>query len=473
MPTPAPADTTARFDFLPHWYPLSPQVDLDPTRPTAVELLGRRFVVWKPGGAGGCGPFRVFLDLCPHRLAPLSEGRIDQASGQLMCSYHGWQFDGAGLCRRIPQADPAAPSERQAEHLCAKALPSREAQDLLWLWPDAASAERADATALPCSPWVDGAAGFVWSSVLRDLPYDWCTLIENVVDPAHVPFAHHGVQGNREQAFHLPFEMVQEERDCLEAVVESRAFAMATRISFRPPCHLEYQFDLPGGRRMGLVTYCLPVGPGRSRLIGQFPRDFARWQLHLLPRWWDHISNRNEVLDGDMVLLHRQERELERRRGLGEGGSWQASYRLPTGSDRMVIAFRRWLDRYGGPDWQQLGGVAPGGVAAVAGGASALPAAPQSMLPLTSEQLLDRYQQHTLHCASCRGALVVIQRLQVAGLGLFAFALSAAALLPDALRLSLGLPLVLLALAGLGSAAGLRWGLEPRFRYRPYDHTRR
>jgi hypothetical protein len=56
-----------------------------------------------------------------------------------------------------------------------------------------------------------------------------------------------------------------------------------------------------------------------------------------------------------MVLLHHQERELERRR-LGEGAGWKAAYRLPTGSDRMVIAFRHRLDRHGGPDWQQLGG---------------------------------------------------------------------------------------------------------------------
>jgi phenylpropionate dioxygenase-like ring-hydroxylating dioxygenase large terminal subunit len=462
VPTPSPSDAITRFDFLPHWYPVSPLEDLDPQRPTPVELLGMRLVVWKPGGAGGSEGFRVFLDLCPHRLAPLSQGRLDRASGRLMCSYHGWQFDAAGLCRRIPQAIPAEPTDAQAQNLCATALPSREAQGLLWIWPDAATAEHAEASPLPLSPWVDAAAGFVWSSVVRDLPYDWTTLIENVADPAHVPFAHHGVQGNRDQVFPLPIEMEHEERDGLEAKVESRAFAMATRISFRPPCHLEYRFDLPGGRRMALVTYCLPVGPGRSRIIGQFPRDFARWQLRWLPRWWDHISNRNEVLDGDMVLLHHQELESERRRALGEGGGWNRSYRLPTSADRMVIAFRRWLDRYGGPDWETL--IGPGGSGSAAGPGS---------VALTNEQLLDRYHQHTIHCGSCRRALTVIQWLEVVGVVGFALAMAMAALLSDPLRLPLGLPLVLLALASLGGAAGLRFGLEPRFRYRSYDHTRR
>jgi hypothetical protein len=31
----------------------------------------------------------VFEDRCPHRLAPLSEGRLEPSTGQLMCSYHG------------------------------------------------------------------------------------------------------------------------------------------------------------------------------------------------------------------------------------------------------------------------------------------------------------------------------------------------------------------------------------------------
>ena len=31
----------------------------------------------------------------------------------------------------------------------------------------------------------------------RDLPYDYASLVENVCDPSHVPFSHHGVMGDR------------------------------------------------------------------------------------------------------------------------------------------------------------------------------------------------------------------------------------------------------------------------------------
>lgn len=39
----------------------------------------------------------------------------------------------------------------------------------------------------------------------RDLPYGWDSLIENFIDPAHVPFAHHGLQGKRDDA--VPINM--------------------------------------------------------------------------------------------------------------------------------------------------------------------------------------------------------------------------------------------------------------------------
>jgi phenylpropionate dioxygenase-like ring-hydroxylating dioxygenase large terminal subunit len=93
---------SSEFNFFQQWYPLSPLEDLKRDRPTPVTLLGMRLVIWKLQNADS---FRVFLDQCPHRLAPLSEGRVDEETGNLMCSYHGWQFDPQGICTHIPQLD--------------------------------------------------------------------------------------------------------------------------------------------------------------------------------------------------------------------------------------------------------------------------------------------------------------------------------------------------------------------------------
>lgn len=56
------------FVWRDHWYPISLIEDLDPTVPTPFQLLGRELVVWKDQQ----GEWRVFVDKCPHRLAPLS-----------------------------------------------------------------------------------------------------------------------------------------------------------------------------------------------------------------------------------------------------------------------------------------------------------------------------------------------------------------------------------------------------------------
>lgn len=439
--------TDLDFNFFQHWYPVSPLEDLDPDRPTSIVLLGQKMVVWKPRFSK---QYCVFLDQCPHRLAPLSEGRVDEKTGHLMCSYHGWQFDTQGICTQIPQAENPDLIAKNREHYCATALPAQEANGLLWVWPDADSATIAFSHPLPLSPQVDAERGFVWSSIVRDLEYDWQTLVENIADPSHVQFAHHGVQGNRNRAKPLPIKILESSRDCIEAKTEG---GFASHITFNPPCHLEYAINFGGDRQVGLVTYCIPVAPGKSRIVAQFPRNFAKRLQKWTPRWWSHIAVRNLVLDGDMILLHYQEQALQQRT---QTETWKTAYQLPTSADRIVIEFRQWIDQY-------CQGKLPWGEIEVS-----------NQLPIRERQpLLDRYQQHTMICGSCRQALKNLQRLQLGLLGYGFVALSAAAVMPDGFRLSISLPLVLTALLGLATYAGLKYGLEPKFYFVDYIHAKR
>jgi pheophorbide a oxygenase len=64
------------------WWPVIPLHYLDAKKPMPVTMLGHTYVVWFDPKAES---WRVMEDRCPHRLAPLSEGRID-ADGTLMCS---------------------------------------------------------------------------------------------------------------------------------------------------------------------------------------------------------------------------------------------------------------------------------------------------------------------------------------------------------------------------------------------------
>ena len=431
------------FNFFQHWYPLLPLEDIEPQKPTAAVLLGIPLVIWKSDASS---TYKVFLDRCPHRLAPLSEGRIDE-SGNLMCSYHGWQFDGAGKCQSIPQAENPDLITKQKDNLCVTVYPSRQENDLLWVWMDANTPELAAKTELPLSPQIDASKGFVWSSMVRDLAYDWQTLVENVADPAHVPFAHHGIQGNRDRAMPIPLQIVTSTIDLIRAEVE-RPFK--TRITFQPPCRLEYEISFGEDKQIGLITYCLPVTPGKSRIVAQFARNFAQGLHKIIPRWWDHIKNRNAVLDGDMILLHQQENFLQ-------NNSWKTAYKMPTSADRLVVEFRKWLDLHcdGKLPWDEVG------------------INPVMAMETSREVILDRYHQHTQHCSSCRTALKRIKFLQWLLLAYFIVVVATVALLPDSFRVSWGLWFTVSALLGLGIAGILKFWLVPQFYFVDYLHSDR
>ena len=61
------------------WWPVAYLCDLQRNRPNRFTLLERDLVLWWDVAAT---EWRAFEDVCPHRLVPLSEGRIN-ASGQL------------------------------------------------------------------------------------------------------------------------------------------------------------------------------------------------------------------------------------------------------------------------------------------------------------------------------------------------------------------------------------------------------
>lgn len=126
--------------------------------------------------------------------------------GTLMCSYHGWRFEGSGACVAIPQAS-SAEAEAAAcamPRSCAVAHPIREAQGILFVFGEggpvgAAASEQRE---LPVDPYLEATPpGTPITSIMRlfaaDLPMDASTLAENALDPAHVPWSHHKVQGNR------------------------------------------------------------------------------------------------------------------------------------------------------------------------------------------------------------------------------------------------------------------------------------
>ena len=104
--TEAPASSANWLDL---WYPVCFAQNVPATKLVAATIFERPLVLFRDAeGAVNC-----LSDQCPHRLAPLSDGRLtaDAETGRTVveCSYHGWQFGGCGRCTKLPQLDISKP----------------------------------------------------------------------------------------------------------------------------------------------------------------------------------------------------------------------------------------------------------------------------------------------------------------------------------------------------------------------------
>ncbi|KAJ6713487.1 IRON-SULFUR DOMAIN CONTAINING PROTEIN [Salix purpurea] len=150
-----------------------PVCDLDKRAPHAKKVMGLDIVVWWDKNESS---WRVFKDACPHRLAPLSEGRIDHW-GRLQCVYHGWCFNGSGNCNFIPQAPPDGPPVYTSKRACAAVYPSTVQHDIVWFWPntDPQYKDIILKKQPPFIPELDDPS-YIKMSISRDLPYGYANM---------------------------------------------------------------------------------------------------------------------------------------------------------------------------------------------------------------------------------------------------------------------------------------------------------
>jgi phenylpropionate dioxygenase-like ring-hydroxylating dioxygenase large terminal subunit len=386
---PAGGTNPNQFDVLEAWYPIHYIDDLDKSKLTRFTILNKDVVIWWDKQASS---WRVFEDKCPHRLVPLSEGRIAE-DGLLECPYHGWAFSGNGNCDRIPQ-QPEGTKAETSQRACVFSFPTVVKQGLLFVFPG--KPENAENITIPIIEAIEESPReWVVLNTFRDLPYDALTLLENVSDSSHIPFTHHATVGNRDSVSPVELEVVESGKHGFTGIWQDgpRKGTLGKQdTAFIAPglvCH-----DLTSKKfgRTLTVVYATPIRKGECRLFARFPFKFSAklpaFFIKLTPRWYSHIGN-NRVLEDDQIFLHYQERYLEE-----SGGSpnFNKAFYLPTKADSYVSELRKWVNKY-----------------------DANPFPGESLPPrLSTEELLDRYHSHTKKCGSCSKALMRIKQLKMA-----------------------------------------------------------
>jgi phenylpropionate dioxygenase-like ring-hydroxylating dioxygenase large terminal subunit len=117
------------------WLPVASLSELSGNKdmkiPVRVEIAGEKYAVWNTLEGSNGYKWSVVSDVCPHRNAPLSQGRIDPVTKCIECPYHGWQFDHDGECTKIPQLDDKFDS-KIPPNTDVKSLPTYITGDMLW-----------------------------------------------------------------------------------------------------------------------------------------------------------------------------------------------------------------------------------------------------------------------------------------------------------------------------------------------------
>ncbi|KAL9240970.1 hypothetical protein vseg_015131 [Gypsophila vaccaria] len=183
-------DDSDKYDWYSQWYAVAPVCDLDKRVPHGKRIVGLDVVVWWDRNEA---QWKVFEDSCSHRLAPLSEGRID-GWGRLQCVYHGWCFNGAGACQFIPQAPPDGPPVHTFKKACVASYPCTVQNQILWFWPNS-DPQYQDILSTKQPPYIAELDDPSFTRLMgnRDIPYGYEVLTENLMDPAHVRYAHYGI----------------------------------------------------------------------------------------------------------------------------------------------------------------------------------------------------------------------------------------------------------------------------------------
>jgi 5,5'-dehydrodivanillate O-demethylase oxygenase subunit len=160
-----------------YWHPVAAAGELTDEKPIrAVKILGEELVVYRDKA----GRYGLVGEHCPHRLASLAYGRVDEEG--IRCPYHGWKFDASGKCLEQPAEPPDSKFKDRIKHI---AYPVEYLGGLVYAYLGPAPA--------PLLPrwdvlvWEHGRRWIVKESIID---CNWLQPMENSVDPSHLFWLH-------------------------------------------------------------------------------------------------------------------------------------------------------------------------------------------------------------------------------------------------------------------------------------------
>ena len=308
----------------------------------ATRLMARDLVLWRGHG----GDLHCWRDLCVHRGARLSLGSVRgtdsrktpvSSSGRecLVCPYHAWEYAPSGECVHIPSHPEMAPPTKAR----AEVFQVAERYGVVWVAFD-------EPAQLPDFPLAVDAE---FRTVLAG-PYRFRAqgprIIENLLDVAHLGFVHAGLLGDPLRGEVEDYEVIQGGIGSGEHGPEAKEI----RIWQPDPdgtgaaAMVNYHYWVSGPLTAGFIK---THGSQRFGMLAQVaPIDEETCESRLIMS----LNYGHDVSDEELLLF--QDRVTEQDRVVVESQrpellplDLQAELHLR--SDRMAIAYRKWLRSIG------------------------------------------------------------------------------------------------------------------------------
>ncbi|MEA3301080.1 MAG: aromatic ring-hydroxylating dioxygenase subunit alpha [Pseudomonadota bacterium] len=168
------------------WY-VAAWADEVGSTPWPTRIIGKPLVIFRQAN----GDPVALEDICPHRFAPLSRGKL--VGDTIECGYHGLRFGAGGHCVYNPHIGTGEP------HKGVRAYPLVERDRLLWIWMG--QSEAADESLIPRFPWLNEFDRFEMTkphSMEQAIGYELIT--DNLLDLSHGAYLHPTTLGSEEMA---------------------------------------------------------------------------------------------------------------------------------------------------------------------------------------------------------------------------------------------------------------------------------
>lgn len=201
----------------------------------ARKICGKPLVMYRKKD----GSAVALADACWHRLLPLSKGELH--GDNVICGYHGLEFDDTGRCVYMPSQDTINPSA------CVTSYPVVERHRFIWVWPG--DPALADPDLVPDLHWNDDPDWAADGKVIH-VKCNYRLVIDNLMDLTHETYVHGSSIGNRAVA-EAPFTVTHG---------DGRATVTRWMTDIDPPPFWRAQLGKPGNvDRWQIINFEAPA----------------------------------------------------------------------------------------------------------------------------------------------------------------------------------------------------------------------